>query len=85
MHSGCTSRDIRPNISGNLNPTWENGSADYTGGAFSRLTWDGNNELAYGPGIGGRYFSFDASSSNGIYTGETIQPVACYSLMIIKE
>ena len=74
-----------PNISGNLNPTWENGSADYTGGAFSRLTWDGNNELAYGPGIGGRYFSFDASSSNGIYTGETIQPVACYSLMIIKE
>lgn len=26
-----------PNISGNLNPTWENGSADYTTGAFSRL------------------------------------------------
>ena len=75
---------LGPNISGYLNPTWENGSADYTSGAFSRLTWNGNNEAAYGPGAGGRYFSFDASSSNGIYTGETIQPLACYSLMIIK-
>lgn len=76
---------IRPNISGNLNPTWENGSADYTNGAFSRLTWDGNNEAAYGPGAGGRYYSFNASSSNAIYDGEIIQPASAYSLIIIKQ
>lgn len=88
MHSGGTSRDVRPNISGTANAQSDIGfstSSSYFTGSFIAGKHR-ENKLHTIAGYGSYDLSLDGSLSSKVYGGsEVIQPNSAYSLMIIKE
>ena len=56
-----------PNITGNLNPSWEVAVGKITSGAFYSSASGGNNEVPGTPGGGNATWYFNASRSSSIY------------------
>lgn len=83
MNARSTSRYVRPNITSlrQYVPAWD-------GTETGAIHFE---SLGYGPLSGGSggpmpcTMTLDASSSNTLYTGDTIQPLSGYALIIIKE
>ena len=72
-----------PNMTGTLNDLMTNGS-DACSGAFSTVdSWDaGLNRTSESTKVA--YFGLDASDSNSLYSGNSLQVAAAQTLMIIK-
>ena len=75
-----------PNITGYLNPAWEDYADDYTGGAFRQTSSDSfPNEASNPGGYPGRYWTLDASRTSSVFgKASTVQPTAIRLLPCIK-
>lgn len=77
---------LGPNITGYLNPAWEDYAYDYTGGVFASRSTDSFPNEASNPGASpGRYWTFDSTRSSSVYGGaESVQPSSVRLLPCIK-